>query len=92
MFVTITLAAANIHHPAISWLRPLTRNEIIKPLAISVIALWGISRIALALQKRQDFGERAMLLVAISIFEILAGFIVFLFWAVGMIGGPINPG
>jgi hypothetical protein len=90
--VTLTLLATNIHHPAISWLSPITRNALIKPLAISVVALWITSRVVLITRARNNFGQRATIAFGIGLLEVGVGFIIYLFWAVGMIGGPINPG
>jgi hypothetical protein len=92
IFVTLTLLVANIHHPAISWLSPLTRNLLLNPLAISVVALWITSRIILIVRGKNNLWQRAAIAFGVGLLELGLGFIIYLFWAVGMIGGPINPG
>lgn len=82
-----TVIAANVSAPELSWLRPFARNEVYNVLGGLVAVVWlGIRGFFVITNKAR------WLVVFVAVFELPLAFFVFLFWAVGMIGGPINPG
>jgi hypothetical protein len=85
--VVVTLGASYFGGRGFGWLLPLTKNEVLGVLATVVILLWLSARIVVVVKSKS-----AALAFAVSLLELPFAFLVYLFWAVGMIGGPINPG
>ena len=85
--VAATIAASYFGERGTGWLLTLTKDGIILTLAILVGLLWLACRVAVVVVCRSPLPA-----IAGAVLELPLAFLVFLFWAVGMIGGPINPG
>lgn len=85
--VIVTLAAANLDGRGFGWLRPLEKDEVLRVLAGMVVVLWITTRVVVAAKSKSVW-----LVAALTVIELPFAFVVYLFWAIGMIGGPINPG
>jgi hypothetical protein len=77
----------NLESRGFGWLHPLTKNEVLRIFAFLIVLLWFAARVMVAVRRRD-----LLLVGAVSVLELPFAFLVYLFWAVGMIGGPINPG
>ncbi len=82
-----TLIVEEVSRRGFGWLRVVVRNDVLQVLAVIVVAQWLAARVALGFLRKS-----ALLAGAVTLLELPFAAVVYMFWAVGMIGGPINPG
>ena len=91
-FVFITVVGENSPLRGTAQISWMTRGQ--TPLYLFI--LMGITclvcRIWLGALLRLSIVERSVSLTGLAIVEVAIVFLILVFWAVGMIGGPINPG
>ena len=68
-------------------MRGMVKDVVLLTLALVVVLLWLVSRIAITILCRSPLPATGAALL-----ELPLAFVVYLFWVIGMIGGPINPG
>ena len=85
--VLVTLVGANGSRRWFGWLHPVTKNDVLLSLALIVVLWWAVARLLIGLRLKQVWFA-----CVAGVLELPVALLVYVFWAVGMIGGPINPG
>jgi hypothetical protein len=86
--IVITEAAANLRGRGFGWLRILDRSWAFNILPVITVMLWISTRIALWARSE----SRWLTFGVVAAVELPVVFVVYIFWILSMIGGPINPG
>ena len=91
-FVVITVVAENSPLRGNSQIRWMTRGHTPIYFFSAMAVIYLACRIWLGSLLRWPLFQRITGIIGLGVVEAGVVFVVFLFWAVGMIGGPINPG
>jgi hypothetical protein len=91
-FVIVTVVGENSPLRGTAQISWMTRGQMPLYLFIFIGCVYLVCRVWLGTLLEWPIFQRIGGLIGLAIIEAGVVFVVFLFWAVGMIGGPINPG